>query len=377
MVAYQNEVTRYLRDSGIVSDDAYRAMLDMNREYVPFFRVMDDGSSGGPGSPGRGLQARNPMRKIKGSGRKIIDPLESVIKNTYTYLTLAEKNAVGQAFIRMGKDSGTPELYFRKIEDPVRLVQVHEDEIRRMFKEFVQTSRRTTRSKSETSTTVGAESRSVSRADRAVRDRVQEALLNRGFSEGEARQMLDRLSNGKGDGAKTVERIVKEIETTTFVPELDIRLPNKVATLFRRIQAPLGKNQIAVFENGKRVVYEVDPEVAEVFRNIDSQTANILTKILAVPARTLRAGAVLSPDFIARNPIRDQLTATIFVPGYIPVFDFLSGAMSLIKKDASFRNWLKGGGANSALVSMDRRYLQEHLFKFSGETGLGDRKSVV
>ncbi len=373
VVAYQNELTRYLRDSDIVSDDAFQAMLGMNRDYIPFFRVMDDGSPGGPGSVGRGLQTKNPIHKVKGSGRDIVDPLESVIKNTYTYIALAEKNAVGRAFIRMGEDSGVPEQYFRKIQDPVRPIQVHEDEIRRMFKEFVQTSRRTTRSKSETSTTVGAESRSVSRADRAVRDRVQEALLNRGFSEGEVQQMLDRLSGGKGGDAKTIERITKYVETTTFIPELDIRLPNKVATLFRQIRAPLGKNQIAVFENGKRVVYEVDPDVAEVFRNIDSQTANILTKILAVPARTLRAGAVLSPEFIARNLLRDQLTATMFVPHYVPMFDFLSGALSLIKKDASFRNWLKGGGANSALIAMDRRYLQEHLFKLSGETGLASR----
>ena len=32
-------------------------------------------------------------------------------------------------------------------------------------------------------------------------------------------------------------------------------------------------------------------------------------KILRVPASTLRAGAVLAPEFIARNALRDQLSA--------------------------------------------------------------------
>lgn len=372
-VEYQNRVTGYLRDAGVISSDEYRAMVDLNRDYVPFFRVMDDGAAGGPGGAGRGLRAKNPLREIKGSERPIIDPLESVIKNTYTYVALAEKNAVGRAFIQMAKKSGHPETYFRKIEDPIRPVQVQESEIRRMLNEFVSLKRKVTRSKTETTSITSAERSTASRADAAVRARVEEALTSRGFSPGEADQMLARLSKASGDATTTVERLVKSIETTEFIPELDIRVPHEVATLFRKIRAPLGPNQIAVYEDGKRLVYEVDSDIAEVFRNIDSQTANILVKILAVPARTLRAGSVLTPEFISRNMLRDQLTATAFVPNYVPVVDFVSGAMSLIKKDASFQNWLKGGGANSALISMDRRYLSEHLFKLSGETGLASR----
>jgi hypothetical protein len=39
----------------------------------------------------------------------------------------------------------------------------------------------------------------------------------------------------------------------------------------------------------------------------------------------------------------------------------MRGAFSLAKKDQDFQNWLKSGGANAALVSMDREYLQMQL----------------
>ena len=81
-----------------------------------------------------------------------------------------------------------------------------------------------------------------------VRDRVLEALTARGFSAGEAEQMLTQLES-KG-GASSVEALVKEIEKTEYIPELNIRLPNSVATIFRAVKTPLKDNEIAVFEMG-------------------------------------------------------------------------------------------------------------------------------
>lgn len=52
--------------------------------------------------------------------------------------------------------------------------------------------------------------------------------------------------------------------------------------------------------------------------------------------------------------------------------DTYKGLKGVIKKDADFQDWLKGGGANSTMVALDRRYLQESLQKLS-ETGLMER----
>jgi len=375
LTAYQNRLTAYLRDAGIISRDDYDAMLKANKDYVPFFRVMDE-DVGGAGL-GRGVKTKNPIKSIKGSERNIIDPIESIIKNTYMYLSLAERNAVGTAFVNMANKSGNPGMFMKKLPPEFKATTLKEEEIRALFDEFVTIRKQTsterataTRSSTEskTETTGWEDAGPQTKQGKMVRDRVLEALSARGFSKGESEQMVARLE-GKASGGSTttdsrttVETLVKEIEKTEYIPELNIRLPNSVATIFRAVKTPLKDNEIAVFENGKYQKYQVDKEVAEAFNAADSQTAGLLTKILAIPAKMLRAGAVLSPDFMGRNMIRDQTMAFVLSKGgYFPVFDFMRGAFSLAKKDADFQNWLKSGGANAALVSMDREYLQLQL----------------
>lgn len=358
LTAYQNRLTAYLRDAGIISRDDYDAMLKANKDYVPFFRVMDE-DVGGAGL-GRGVKTKNPIKSIKGSERNIIDPIESIIKNTYMYLSLAERNAVGTAFVNMANKSGNPGMFMKKLPPEFKATTLKEEEIRALFDEFVTIRKQTSTEQSTASKTTTTGSEPQTKQGKMVRDRVLEALTARGFSAGEAEQMITRLES-KG-GASNIETLVKEIEKTEYIPELNIRLPNSVATIFRAVKTPLKDNEIAVFENGKYQKYQVDKEVAEAFNAADSQTAGLLTKILAIPAKMLRAGAVLSPDFMGRNLIRDQTMAFVLSKGgYFPVFDFIRGAFSLAKKDADFQNWLKSGGANAALVSMDREYLQLQL----------------
>jgi hypothetical protein len=100
LVDYQNRVSQYLRDSGVLSDAGYKAMIEANKMYVPFSRVMGLDADA-PAVSGSTLQARNPIKAIKGSARDIIDPVESVVRNTYHFIEMAEKNQVGGKLVDM------------------------------------------------------------------------------------------------------------------------------------------------------------------------------------------------------------------------------------------------------------------------------------
>jgi hypothetical protein len=104
-VDYQNRVLAYLRDSGIVSGGAFSQMIRLNKMMFPFARVMGY-EEGKPLAPGGSLQARNPISRIKGSGRDIINPVESIIKNTYHLLDVAERNRVSEAAVKMLTEAG-------------------------------------------------------------------------------------------------------------------------------------------------------------------------------------------------------------------------------------------------------------------------------
>lgn len=127
LTGYQDTLTKYLRDSGVLSKDAYDAMRDANKSYVPFYRVFDtDGITG----PGKGFSTFNPIKNIKGSDRGIIDPIESIIKNTYAYMALADRNEVAQKFIGLAKKSANPEDFIEKVPTPVKPVTVQDNEMK-------------------------------------------------------------------------------------------------------------------------------------------------------------------------------------------------------------------------------------------------------
>jgi hypothetical protein len=112
---------------------------------------------------------------------------------------------------------------------------------------------------------------------------------------------------------------------------------------------------VVVFVGGKKQFWKVPEDIRIALEGVNEPEMNLVMKALSIPSKILRAGATLSFEFMARNPIRDQFTAFIFSKhGYIPFWDMAKGFASLIKKDAVFHEWRQDGGDNAFLVALDR-----------------------
>ena len=271
---YREALLNYLIDSGVVGKDKAEAMREANKDYVPFYRFFEEEPGARPSSS---RTIKDPMKRMKGSERKILDPIMSDIKDTFLFIGLAERNVARQAYVKH------PELA-EKQPSPVRPIKLTDKEIEQLG--------------------------------------------------GEASE--------------------------------------EVATIFRAFRQPLAKNEIDVFEKGQRHVYKVDPAVAEAFQDLDRVSANIVTEMLLhTPANLLRAGVIVTPEYISRNIIRDAVTAFVFT-GSHPL-KTIKGGISILKKDEAYQKWLKGGGANATMVALDRDYIQNHLMDLNVETGAFQR----
>lgn len=102
---YQDSVLEYYKDSGMISQEVYQKMRDANKAYVPFYRVFEEGSGL---RLGKGMVPSQKVKKIKGSERYIVDPLESIIKNTSVLVSIAEKNRAMKTLVKdiAGKEGG-------------------------------------------------------------------------------------------------------------------------------------------------------------------------------------------------------------------------------------------------------------------------------
>jgi len=382
---YQDAVLRYAVDGGLISRKQYILMKRANRDYVPFYRVMEGEGAAGTG---KGLEARSPVKRMTGSHRDIVDPLESVIKNTYAIVNATEKNAVGQALVNIPKKREGLGKYVEQIPADRVPVPVYEKEIFDILRKYGKWTEsrqfaETGKTVRETVTEVGAGGEAVptgSRGDRLMEDRAREALTSRGWTKAEAEMILRRVKGAKTEEArnKIIERTVEKTVVLSTVRELGVEIPGGITHIFRPSPfAPKG-NVITVVEKGKPTYYEVHEDIYRTFQALDKETANALIRVLAIPSRLLRAGATLSPEFMARNPARDQLAAFIYSKyGFVPGVDFMRGVSHMVKGSETYWNWKKSGGEHAALVSMDREYLQKNLADLVKEKTTGEIAKTI
>ena len=104
---FQDYMLAELVNNGILKPETYYLLRNKYPNYVPFFRDFSAESMDGFFSSSKGfVNVANPIKRFKGSTRDIIDPLESIVKNTYQFYNAIERNHVGVTFAKLAKKPG-------------------------------------------------------------------------------------------------------------------------------------------------------------------------------------------------------------------------------------------------------------------------------
>jgi hypothetical protein len=146
--------------------------------------------------------------------------------------------------------------------------------------------------------------------------------------------------------------------------------PEDFATMGRiyrpALKVKAGKNLATYYSKGKEMVAEMDHDVYRAVAGLDQEALNSYLKVFGAPARWVRAGATLTPEFLLRNLFRDPITASILsetgginpFSGAVPGVTTARGVKEMLKRgDMAFR-YRASGAAHAAMVSMDRDYLR-------------------
>ncbi|QOI68901.1 hypothetical protein Lederberg_8 [Pelagibacter phage Lederberg EXVC029P] len=285
LIEYNQRILEYAKDRGLLTQDAFNAMVKANKEYIGFARVMEATAKGETGT------AVSPLKMMKGSKRDIIDPIETTYSNTFAIIKKTERNAAISEFINLvekGKAKGLfPDINKKTLTKSIKL---NEKELKDL----------------------GIDTSTLS--------------------------------------SKTIENL----------------------QVFRREFGTIGDDSIGVIRNGKYEVWEVGKDLADALKDFDPRaTTNLLTGLAAKPASWLRAGATLAFDFVGANFLRDTVQATIYSKyGFFPVvssmrglFDIIAGKTGLSKKSQKlYEDWVKSGGLQSTLQSVDRAIFDKPAF---------------
>ena len=271
---YQDSLLVYANEMSLISDDLLTKLREFG-DYVPFYRVMNELQA--KGLFGKKMaNIASPIKRIRGSELEIINPLESIVKNTYVLISAADRNMVGVALANMVDQNPEIAEVFERVKTPIARVA------------------------------------RISAKDLGVEVE--------GMTEAEEEQLVD-----------------------IFRPSFFVR-----------------GDEVTVLVNGKKQYYRVDPDLRDAMLSLNRDTLGMLGKILSYPTKWLRAGATLSPDFMVRNPLRDQMTAFAYSNyGFLPGIDFLKGVAEIFRKGDAYNLFHLSGAAHSMMVSLDRQYLQK------------------
>jgi hypothetical protein len=136
---WNDALLKYAGDSGLIAPESLKAMRDMNQDYVPFHRVFEVGageSAAQSGGAGRGLNVGKPgsLKRLSGSQRDIVDPLETMVKNAYTLITAAEKNAINTAVADLAPKTDMGR-WVEKVAAPKEMVKVELERIKKQLED--------------------------------------------------------------------------------------------------------------------------------------------------------------------------------------------------------------------------------------------------
>lgn len=106
---FQQHLIDELVKEGMLSAKAAADMRKRWPHYVPFQRIVDGIDAPSVGGK-KFVNVGNTIQRFKGSSRDIVDPLESVISNTFRVVSAIERNKVGRSFVQLSKIKGMGDL---------------------------------------------------------------------------------------------------------------------------------------------------------------------------------------------------------------------------------------------------------------------------
>lgn len=307
---WNDRLLQYAEDAKLISPETRDIIQAMNRDYVPYNRVFEVGAGEAPvegGGTGRGLNmGGSPIKGIKGSIRDIVDPLESMIKNTFHMISAADKSWVNLALAQLANEPGMGRF------------------VRRAAPKMV--------------------------PHKVALSQLKDQLEALGADFAQFEQAKQRLA----DAGKNVKNIEQELLLNFFEPS----------------KAPsYGENIIKVNRAGKPEFYQLDPELYRAIKSLDREEMNMLGRFMTGFANVKRSGVTLVPEFVISNAVRDTVASAIISKyNHVPFVQTVRGLFSLLGRPELVNEWaVSGGKLGIENMYFDRTATQKALQKMLGK----------
>jgi hypothetical protein len=132
---YQQGLLDFITEAGLVDAATARLMKEANKNYIPLKRVFETNDTVLNKWGVKVVKTPSSLRRLEGSAREVINPIESIYQNTVVFISLAEKNRVLKAMIDMTQQNAEIRAHFPEISRvKAKKIHVSGEEIAKFFK---------------------------------------------------------------------------------------------------------------------------------------------------------------------------------------------------------------------------------------------------
>jgi cell wall-associated NlpC family hydrolase len=185
--------------------------------------------------------------------------------------------------------------------------------------------------------------------------------MKRLSEEGSGRSVISPIESAISDTSSTLHMIERNRVAQAFVKLSDV---NGAGRFVEKVSGNAdAKNSIfTIMVDGKKQAYQTEPEYYRAIMSVEESTATSMSKLLRYPAKWLRAGAVLSPEFFSKNIVKDTLEAYVYSKnGFVPVIDTARGVFAMFKNEDLYNEYKSSGAMLANLVGKDRESVQNRI----------------
>ena len=379
---FANSVMHQAVEADMMSQEQFDELVEKYDVYAPMFvmaRANEIGIAASKVKVGAGKVAHAQGEILVDTAR--MDPMDSLIKTTYRITHLSEQNMAKLSLVKIiedlakqaGKTAGEGIAGLGRKVAPKQMPKWKstEDLLRALGFSY----RGHPEWKAE--------------RKRQFQEAKAEALGESGMEWGdlskEEKADITRHSNQVA-GERTKAIITEYILSDLRNNGIDIQADNLETMHQIWVSAQLqDQGVMAVMRDGKIEYWEIDPEIYDVFASQGAQLPDALRTFYSAQTTLLRAGAVLTPEFMARNPLRDILMSAIQAKDLVDVkelpifpvvagFRLVKGLSHVIKKDDIWQDWVRSGGAMAEMVSIDREGLRDQMKDLTRTKTIGGRQ---
>jgi len=140
LLKWSNNELQLLIDGGILDGASAAAMRQANQDYVPFYRLYEklNNVSLGPEQSRNGggyVDLNSGIRRLKGSDRAIMDPLQSLMKNAFMFRKIAEQNNIGVQFFELIRQVQGHGKWGEEIQPKMGMQEIKHEQIVALLKQ--------------------------------------------------------------------------------------------------------------------------------------------------------------------------------------------------------------------------------------------------